>query len=59
MKKILIILISVLFTADIFGASAKLLMLRDNGPLRIENDSNGVEWAETVRADYSTIPTLP
>ena len=50
MKKFLIILISVLFTADIFGASAKLLMLRDNGPLRIENDSNGVEWAETVRA---------
>ena len=50
MKKILVILISVFVTANISAASAKLLMLRDNGPLRIENKSNGVEWAETVRA---------
>ena len=50
MKKILIVLISVLLTTNMFAASSKLLMLRDDGPLRTENASNGVEWAETVRA---------
>lgn len=39
-----------LLTASLFSAPAKLIMLRDNGPLRKANDSNGVEWAETVRA---------
>lgn len=48
MKKTLILSILVLFTVNIFAASEKLFMLRDNGPLRIENGSNGVEWAETV-----------
>lgn len=39
-----------LLTASLFSAPAKLIMLRDNGPLRKANASNGVEWAETVRA---------
>lgn len=49
MKKTLIIVTSLLLiAANSFAASSKLLMLRDNGPLRKANDSNGVEWAETV-----------
>lgn len=51
MKKTLIIISTVLLiAANIFAAPSKLLMLRDNGPLRKANDSNGVEWAETVAA---------
>lgn len=50
MKKTLIIVTSLLLAANAFAASSKILMLRDNGPLRKANDSNGVEWAETVPA---------
>ena len=50
MKRTLILVISVLFTLNAFAASSKVVMLRDNGPLRKANDSNGVEWAETVTA---------
>lgn len=51
MKKSLIILSTfLLIAANTFAASSKILMLRDNGPLRIANDSNGVEWSETVAA---------
>ena len=50
MKRILILLIAVLFSLNAFAASSKVLMLRDNGPLRKANDSNGVEWAAAVRA---------
>lgn len=51
MKKTLIIISTVLLiAANTFAAPSKILMLRDNGPLRKANDSNGVEWAETVAA---------
>lgn len=51
MKKITITFCLItLFAASLFSAPSKLIMLRDNGPLRKANDSNGVEWAETVRA---------
>jgi hypothetical protein len=51
MKKITVALCLItLLTTSLFSAPAKLIMLRDNGPLRKANDSNGVEWAETVRA---------
>ena len=51
MKKVIILLsLIVLFSANVFSAPSKIFMLRDNGPLRKANDSNGVEWAETVRA---------
>ncbi len=50
MKRTLILVISVLFTLNAFAASSKVIMLRDNGPLRKANDSNGVEWAEIVTA---------
>ncbi len=51
MKKISILLFLFILTGvSLFAASSKVFMLRDNGPLRIENDTNGVEWAATVRA---------
>ncbi len=51
MKKISIAFCLVtLFTASLFSAPSKLFMLRDNGPLRKANDSNGVEWSDSVRA---------
>ncbi len=51
MKKISIVFCLVtLFTASLFSAPSKLFMLRDNGPLRKANDSNGVEWSDSVRA---------
>ena len=51
MKKVSIFFsLIVLLTANVFSAPSKVFMLRDNGPLRKANDSNGVEWAETVRA---------
>lgn len=51
MKKVIILFSAiVLFTANVFSAPSKIFMLRDNGPLRKDNGSNQVEWAETVRA---------
>jgi len=50
MKKITILFTLFVLTTGLFAAPSKIIMLRDNGPLRIANNSNGVEWAETVRA---------
>jgi len=51
MKKVIVFFsLILLFTDNVFSAPSKIFMLRDNGPLRKANDSNGVEWAETVRA---------
>lgn len=47
MKKIII---AVLLLSCLFGAFAdgKIVMLRDQGPLRIADDKNGVTWSITV-----------
>lgn len=47
MKKLIItlLLLSCLFAAF---AEGKVIMLRDQGPLRIADDSNGVSWSITV-----------
>lgn len=51
MKKITIFLSLVtLIATTLFSNPQKLFMLRDNGPLRKSNDSNGVEWYKSVRA---------
>ena len=51
MKKVTILFsLIVLLIANSFAAPSKIFMLRDNGPLRKDNGSNQVEWAETVRA---------
>ena len=51
MKKVTILFsLIVLFSTNVFSAPSKIFMLRDNGPLRKDNGSNQVEWAETVRA---------
>ncbi|MBP5519502.1 MAG: SH3 domain-containing protein [Treponema sp.] len=51
MKKTLILFTAILlFTVNTFAASSKLIMLRDNGPLRRANETNGVEWATSVKA---------
>ena len=51
MKKVTILFsLIVLFIANAFAAPSKIFMLRDNGPLRKDNGSNQVEWAETVKA---------
>ena len=50
MKRTFVLLTSILLSVNVFAASSKILMLRDNGPLRKANDSNGVEWSITVKA---------
>ena len=51
MKKVTILFsLIVLFITNAFAAPSKIFMLRDNGPLRKDNGSNQVEWAETVKA---------
>ncbi|MBO4532465.1 MAG: SH3 domain-containing protein [Treponema sp.] len=51
MKKLSVLFTLIILTVSgLFAAPSKIIMLRDNGPLRKANDSNGVEWSETVRA---------
>lgn len=50
MRKNILFISILLLSAALYAAPAKLIMLRDNGPLRKANNSNGVEWDTTVRA---------
>ncbi len=51
MKKVaLLFSLIVLFIVNTFAAPSRIIMLRDNGPLRKDNGSNQVEWAEAVKA---------
>ena len=49
MKKNIIAVFGVLLLASqIFGAPSKVFMLREDGPLRVEDGKKGVKWAKTV-----------
>ncbi|MCR4735216.1 MAG: hypothetical protein K5829_09455 [Treponema sp.] len=51
MKKNIIAVFGVLLlVSQIFGAPSKVFMLREDGPLRVEEGSKGVKWATTVSA---------
>ncbi len=50
MKKTGILICATLFLSAHLFSQAKIFMLRNNGPLRKANESNGVEWAESVPA---------
>lgn len=49
-KGILSILAAAIFCSGIFASPSKVIMLRENGPLRVEEGSNGVKWSKTVNA---------
>lgn len=49
-KSTLFIFLITFISTTLFSNSLKLFMLRDNGPLRKANNSNGVEWSKSVRA---------
>ena len=51
MKKTFIFILSTfILCSQIFAEPLKVIMLRDNGPLRVEEGNSGVKWAQTISA---------